>query len=126
MGGRSSASGAARSVPRSSLPLAVEARIAKEVAAYTMLHPEALSATIHHTIATIDAGIEGDVVECGTWKGGASFSMLLAQRYKYRRIVKPIWMFDSFQGLPPADERDGRIRSANDFACAWMSKSDAR
>lgn len=96
-----------RSSPRSSLPLAVEARIAKEVAAYTMLHPEALSATIHHTIATIDAGIEGDVVECGTWKGGASFSMLLAQRYKYGRIVKPIWMFDSFQGLPPADERDG-------------------
>jgi hypothetical protein len=35
--------------------------------------------------------------------------MLLAQRYRFGRIVKPIWMFDSFQGLPPADERDGPL-----------------
>ena len=35
--------------------------------------------------------------------------MLLAQRYKYGRIVKPVWMFDSFEGLPPADDRDGPL-----------------
>jgi len=46
-------------------------------------------------------------VECGTWMGGASFAMLLAQRYAFGRIVKPVWMFDSFQGLPPASPRDG-------------------
>jgi O-methyltransferase len=38
--------------------------------------------------------------------------MLLVQRYKYGRIIKPVWMFDSFQGLPPADERDGPLAAA--------------
>lgn len=39
-----------------------------------------------------------------SWGGGA---MLLAQRYVYGVIGKPVWMLDSFQGLPPATEQDG-------------------
>ncbi len=96
-----------RSPAKGSLAPTVEDRIAREVAPYTMLRTQALQATIKHAVAVIDADVEGDLIECGTWKGGGSFSMLLAQRYKYGRIVKPVWMFDSFQGLPPADERDG-------------------
>jgi len=96
-----------RSLGKAALPSLVETRIAQEVSPYTMLRPQALQATIKQALAVIDAGVDGDLVECGTWKGGGSFSMLLAQRYKYGRIVKPVWMFDSFQGLPPADDRDG-------------------
>lgn len=96
-----------RSPSKAALPSLVEDRIAREVAPYTMLRPQALRATIKQAIAAIDAEVEGDLIECGTWKGGGSFSMLLAQRYKYGRIIRPVWMLDSFQGLPPADERDG-------------------
>lgn len=80
-----------------------------EVRPYTMVPPENLAQTIKLTIDAIEAGRQGDLVECGTWKGGSSFAMLLAQRYRFGRILKPIWMFDSFQGLPPADERDGPL-----------------
>ncbi len=74
-----------------------------------MVADESLALTIQLTIDAIEANLAGDIVEFGTWRGGSSFSMLLAQRYKYGRIVKPVWMFDSFEGLPPADDRDGPL-----------------
>ena len=46
--------------------------------------------------------IEGDVVECGVWKGGMSAGMafLMKNTRKY-------YLFDSFEGLPDAKEIDG-------------------
>lgn len=47
--------------------------------------------------------VPGDVVECGVWKGGmiAGIAHILGNQRQY-------WLFDSFEGLPPADlERDG-------------------
>jgi O-methyltransferase len=87
----------------------ISARVIAEVRPYTMVPPENLAQTIKLTIDSIETGRAGHLVECGTWKGGSSFAMLLAQRYRFGQIVKPIWMFDSFQGLPPADERDGPL-----------------
>ena len=87
-------------------------RVCREVAPYTMVPQAALRFTFESAIQSIEAGLRGSIVECGTWKGGCSFGMLLAQRYKYGKIVKPVWMFDSFQGLPPADERDGPLAKA--------------
>ncbi len=48
---------------------------------------------------------EGAFVECGTWRGGASF--LMAKRLAYHGIDRPVWMFDSFEGLPAPKEIDG-------------------
>ena len=91
---------------------AIAARIVDEVRPYTMVHPASLALTIHTVIDAVDRAMWGALVECGTWMGGASFAMLLAQRYAFGRIVKPVWMFDSFQGLPPAGTRDGPAAAA--------------
>jgi O-methyltransferase len=87
----------------------ITARVIDEVKPYTMVPSENLAQTIKLTIDSVEAGRPGDLVECGTWRGGSSFAMLLAQRYRFDRVVKPVWMFDSFQGLPPADARDGPL-----------------
>jgi len=84
-------------------------RVIAEVRPYSMVADDSLALTIRLTLDAVDAGLPGDLVECGTWMGGSSFSMLLAQRYRYGRIVKPVWMFDSFAGLPAADQRDGPL-----------------
>src|SRR5688500_12195518 len=50
---------------------------------------------------------EGCVIECGVWRGGTSAGMadVLPGRVHY--------LFDSFQGLPPADpQRDGPVAIA--------------
>jgi hypothetical protein len=85
------------------------AAICTKVRPYSMVPDDALSSTIRLTCAAIDSQFPGDVVECGVWRGGSSFAMLLAQWENYGRIVKPVWMFDNFEGLPPAQPLDGPL-----------------
>jgi hypothetical protein len=72
-----------------------------------MVPDQGLATTIRLTLEAIDADIPGDLVECGTWLGGCSFAMLLAQRYAYGDIRRPVWMFDSFAGMGEPGEQDG-------------------
>ena len=88
---------------------ALAKRIIGEVRPYTMVPDENLTVTIGLVLDAIESGRTGDIVECGAWFGGSSFAMLLAQRYAFGRIVKPVWMFDSFEGLPKAETRDGQM-----------------
>jgi len=46
--------------------------------------------------------VAGDVVECGSWKGGSAANLSLVCRIAGRRLV----VFDSFQGLPAGVEGD--------------------
>jgi O-methyltransferase len=45
--------------------------------------------------------VRGSVVECGTWKGG-----MIAGIAKMFGEGRAYYLYDSFQGLPPATERD--------------------
>jgi O-methyltransferase len=58
--------------------------------------------------------IRGCVVECGVWRGGMSAGIadLLGEDRDY-------FLFDSFQGMPPAREIDGPA------ALAWESNTDS-
>ncbi|MGI8876197.1 MAG: TylF/MycF/NovP-related O-methyltransferase [Egibacteraceae bacterium] len=52
----------------------------------------------------IQRGIPGDLIEAGAWRGGASILMravLAAHGVRDRRV----YVADSFEGLPPPDER---------------------
>jgi O-methyltransferase len=95
------------------------AKIIADVRPYSMVSDDALRFSIESAIKTIAAGRTGDIVECGTWRGGASFAMLLAQRHEWGRVQRPVWLMDSFQGLPPADNRDGPL------ALKWQSETES-
>lgn len=77
------------------------------VSSLTMVSRETLDFTWKQTVARLAAGSSGYLVECGVWRGGCSFGMALAQRAAFGRVREPVYMFDSFQGLPDATERDG-------------------
>jgi O-methyltransferase len=54
-------------------------------------------------IALANAALtEGAVIECGTWKGGMAGGMIMVGGTKRR-----YYFFDSFAGLPPAQDIDG-------------------
>src|SRR5712692_4198610 len=64
-----------------------------------------------HTI--LAERIPGNFVECGVWRGGASFLMADLLRSAGARDRK-VWLFDSFQGLLPSLEEIDRAL-ATDF-----------
>jgi O-methyltransferase len=68
--------------------------------------------TAEQTLHVIDSGIPGEIVECGVWRGGSSIAMLLAQLRRYGAVRKKVYLLDSFEGLPPATNRDGPLAAA--------------
>ena len=58
--------------------------------------------------------IPGDVVECGSHKGGSS-AVLRTAMGSHRKL----WIYDSFQGMPATEEKDG------EEAKAWVGKCSA-
>jgi O-methyltransferase len=77
----------------------------RTVMPYTMLGIERLR-TLRRFAEQIDQeGIPGDVVECGTCNGGSA--AIMAQVAATSSLARHIYLFDSFEGLPPAGDKDG-------------------
>jgi O-methyltransferase len=53
-------------------------------------------------ILSVLAEVKGDVIECGCYKGGSTTNLSLVCALVKRRLI----VCDSFEGLPPTDERD--------------------
>lgn len=101
-----------RDIPADLIP-----QVIAEVRPYTMVPNEGLATTIELTIDAIKADISGALVECGVWKGGCSFAMLLAQKYYFGEIKRRVWMYDSFQGMGEISSEDGH------HAAWWKQRS---
>mmetsp|Transcript_5070 Transcript_5070/g.8749 ORF Transcript_5070/g.8749 Transcript_5070/m.8749 type:complete len:300 (-) Transcript_5070:29-928(-) len=73
---------------------------------YTMVHDKHLDLALEAVAKVNSDGIDGDIVECGVWKGGVTMGMIIVnQRYN---IDRNFWLFDTFEGLPePVDEKNG-------------------
>lgn len=94
------------------------AHIVDLVRPYTMVCRDGVAFTVKQTVAAVHNNIMGDMVECGTWRGGCGLAMLLAQREAFGRVERKVHFFDSFEGLPPADNRDGPA------ALKWQASTD--
>lgn len=55
--------------------------------------------------SVVSDGVEGDLIEAGTWRGGASI-LMRATLDSLGADERTLWVADSFQGFPPV-ERDG-------------------
>lgn len=75
--------------------------------------------TAEQALDAIEREVPGAFVECGVWRGGCSAAMLLAQRARFGAIDRRTFLLDSFEGLPPATERDGPL------ALAWQANTAA-
>lgn len=105
----------------------------KVVAPYTMTSPQrilALCEAVRYIHAT---SVEGDIVECGVWKGG---SMMAVARtlLKLQGAHRNLFLFDTFEGMSPPTEHDVAIdgesastllarSSRDDAASVWCQAS---
>jgi SAM-dependent methyltransferase len=93
--------------------------IIDQVKAFTMVPAQPLRFTIEKAVELAAVGPFGVFVECGVWRGGSSMAMLLAQRAAFGKVLRPVYLFDSFEGLPPVTARDGPQ------ARAWQANKDS-
>ena len=73
------------------------------VSSNTMLPYEPLVTLFEQVVYCDKNNIEGDFVECGTWKGGATGMMALAT-LKYGSARRHLHLFDAFQEICQPDE----------------------
>jgi O-methyltransferase len=71
----------------------------------TMLGPERIQNLARLAQRIEDEEIPGDVVECGVYRGGSA--AILARQATHSRLGRTVWLFDAFQGMPPATASDG-------------------
>lgn len=90
-------------------------------APYTMTSRErmyALWQAVNHVTAS---GVEGDIVECGVWRGGSAMlaAMTLAERGDVDRRV---WLYDTFEGMPAPGPMDAIGAEGEDPHAEWASR----
>jgi len=70
----------------------------------SMVSRERLIATINACKHAVHAGIDGDFVECGVWRGGNAIAAKLA--FENYGSDKKVWLFDTFAGMTAPSEAD--------------------
>lgn len=91
--------------------------ILKLVRPHTMVCDAGVAFTAQSVVRAISNNVAGDLVECGTWRGGCGIAMLLAQRRAFGQVQRKVHFMDSFAGLPQAERSDGRR------ALRWQSET---
>ncbi len=86
-------------------------RLVRKVTPYTLCDSERIKSLINLSAYVNLEGIEGDFVECGTYKGGTA-----AVLSKYMGAGRRLYLYDSFEGLPETSEKDGAE------AAKWVGK----
>jgi O-methyltransferase len=82
-----------------------ERRIARMIARKSMIDPVRAGNLSRLAKRIEDENIPGDVVECGVYRGGSAATM--ARVATHSALRRTVWLFDSFQGMPPVTEVDG-------------------
>jgi O-methyltransferase len=90
--------------PADSGERALKAIISRVAPAYTMVGVSRLRRQAAHAAQISADRIAGAVVECGTWRGGSL--ALIDWAFRRRGDPRPLWGFDSFEGLPPPGDHD--------------------
>lgn len=89
------------------------------VAPYTLIGEQQL-ATLHDLSRNVaDAGIAGDIVEAGTANGGSAAIIAAPHAHDTGR---QLWLYDSWQGIPPATPEDGVL--AQSHTGEWKGTQD--
>lgn len=84
-------------------PVFVE--IYKKVRPYTMTSQERIISLCEAVKYVQDNHIDGDIVECGVWKGGSM--MAVAETLSMTGdMCRNLYLFDTFEGMPPPIEND--------------------
>jgi len=81
----------------------------RAVKPFTRTGPERIQALLAATKYVVNAGIPGDIVECGVWMGGSMMVVARALR-RMNDLSRGLHLFDTFAGMSAATEQDRDFR----------------
>jgi len=79
--------------------------IIEAVTPFTMTSPERILALCDAVQYVHENKIDGDIVECGVWKGG-SMAAVARTLYSHAVTTRTLWMYDTFEGMSQPTEND--------------------
>lgn len=98
-----------------------ESSVIDRVKDFTMTSPERIVSLIRAIEYVNINNIEGDIVECGVWKGGSIGACLLTL-IKRNNLNTKIWLYDTFEGMNEPTNFDLDING--DLAFERMKNED--
>lgn len=93
------------------------------VSPYTMTSAARIYALCEAVRFLLRTEIHGAFVECGVWRGGSAMAMALTCRA--HGVLRPLHLFDTFEGMPVSSERDVEIGSGRTAEQLRAVHSDA-
>lgn len=73
-------------------------KIYEKVKSYTMTGIERIMSLLNAVEYVIKNNIDGDIVECGVWKGGSIYAILL-KLIEMKCCDRNVYLFDTFEGM---------------------------
>lgn len=87
--------------------------------AYTKSGVERINCMVESLIEIEERGVQGDVVECGVWRGG---NIVLARKYAPSRVC---WLYDTFTGMTLPTEHDQKPKYKDKPLEDWIGHAAA-
>ena len=79
--------------------------IYKKVCNNTMTSPERIYSLIEAVTYVEKNNIEGDIVECGVWKGGSMMAVAETLQY-FKSNKRSLYLYDTYEGMSEPTEHD--------------------
>jgi O-methyltransferase len=96
--------------------------IIEAVQPFTMTRNDKLHALITATRYIHEHEIQGSFVECGVWRGGSMHAVARALDAAGDHS-RDLYLFDTFEGMPPPTDKDRRVRGRGRFAAEILARS---
>lgn len=85
---------------------AFENNVIDKVKDFTMTSPERIVSLIRAVDYIKANNIQGDIVECGVWKGGSIMAILHTLKFNKDNNLRNIFLYDTFEGMTEPTDVD--------------------
>lgn len=86
--------------------------IYNQVSPYTMTGPLRVSSLVSSIEYISKAKLEGDIVECGVWRGGSIMASVI-KLMELNDVERDVYLFDTFEGMSEPTESDVSVYGHN-------------